>query len=82
MQAKVFHVLDVMWKFSFLCMYISTETIVGLSTGLLVFISAFQTKLYKLRKRSKVNKLGTVAFRLALGISPNNSNSHTLKAWY
>ena len=52
MQAKV--ALELIWRLHSLCMYISTGTVVGISTGLPVFISLFSTMLYKLQKRLKV----------------------------
>ena len=52
MQAKV--VLELIWRLNFLCMYINMGTVVGTSTGLLVFISLFSTMLYKLQKTCKV----------------------------
>ena len=39
MQAKV--VQEPIWRLYSLCMYISMETVVGISTGLLAFISVF-----------------------------------------
>ena len=48
MQAKV--VPEPIWRDFIPCVYISMETVVGASTGLLGFISVFSIMLYKLQK--------------------------------
>ena len=53
MQAKV--VLEPIWRFYCLCMYISMETVVGASTELSTFISVFSTMYIQTSKNVKIN---------------------------